>query len=350
MSDQDLFTTTYRVLLEAYRTPETLAIMLRLRLSKNLIQISTASGMRNQIFDVVTAAESEGWLLELLQATRTDLAEQAPRHSTRESAPPSATAPSAVAASPFTACWLNGETVFVGREVLRGTLRDIDATRNRPVLMVKGDRCVGKSYTYELIKYAADQLDHRRLWIDLREALLPGEGPAELARVILDRMGVASESLPEQGNSTDERWVMRLRDVVMGRLRNVTGTWWIVLDGFDRATLDPNVYRFLVRLAAETAMTLPQLRIILLGYDEHPPPEMKGRMRLEEITPIGESDLVEFFRCVFQEQGVRATQAVLQATVRQIAPLLPNNEERLSRMNELVCTALHELFKEDKAQ
>jgi hypothetical protein len=199
------------------------------------------------------------------------------------------------ATCPWDAWRLGEDEVFLAREALRNALREIHGGGSRRVLVVHGDHHSGKTYSHELIKHVARTYGHNVVWVDLVDSFgLRGE-PLALAQTLLLSARLSTADMPgHAGNEPDK--ITPLSAFVIGKLRELRGTWWFVLDRCSRQSLSDGVWTLALRIAAGVANNLSNVNVVLLGYDEPIVSPLKSAARTERIAALDVADLAKFFR------------------------------------------------------
>lgn len=346
-----LFQRIHSAMLGAYKDRDALAKMVELAFGEDLGAYTTSAELPWQIFELCSWFEQRSSLDALLRAAVAhaghDTAELQGLFEERFPARGPARAPDAVGEAvvffaamspPFSTCCLGQDTVFVNRMGLRSALHKIETGGSRRVLVVTGADHSGKTFTHELIQHVATHLKRKVVWIDLKHDLPAGSGPAALAARILTRMGLP---LPAGG----EDRVAAILDGMVGAMNNAKGTWWIVLDGFERGGLSREVRELITGLAIQVGASLLKIRLALLGYDEPILGRLLERVHPERIKAIDEAAISHFFYCAFHEHGHEPDPEAIRAAVEIVWAMLPaTGAERLRALNQLLREAVQRLF------
>ena len=343
------FQRLHSAMLGAYQDRDDLEMMLALAFGKNLDAYASNAALPWQVFELCQWFEKRSTLDELLRAAFT----HAPRVTIeirslfvqRFPSPAPVVARDgadvvwfAAMSPPFSSCCLGPDTVFVSRMALRNALYTMEPGGNRRVLVVTGADRSGKSFTHELIQHVAIHFKRRMVWIDLKHDLPAEGGAAALAARILSRMGL---TVP----ASSEHRVPAILDGMVGAMNNARGTWWIVLDGFERGAISHEVRELITGLAIQIGSALFEIRLALLGYDEPILRPLLDRVHPEHIKAIDEAALSHFFYCAFHEHGHEPDPEAIQAAVKIVWELLPTSgTERLRALNQLLCDAVQQLF------
>lgn len=203
-------------------------------------------------------------------------------------------------------CLLNQDVVLFDRQPLREELEGIDNHQIRRILVVTGKEKSGKSYTDQLIRLEAKENQYKTITLKLRG--LPKTDPVKaLAVSIAGQMKPESfaASPPEQGTESDVRWAFHpLMTWTLAWVRQAPGTWWFIIDEFEKDLVDPTVYAFLVDLAVKIEEDVPTCRLALLGFDQPIPPEWTQKHRHEDIETIEKKHLEDFFNGLYRQMGL----------------------------------------------
>ena len=341
-----------QALLTAFPTPAALAQMVRGALDENLAAIAGGGNLTEVVFNLISWAETEGRLMELLtKALQANpgspaLAALGPQliAALNERQPTGEVRP----VDPFDACLLRGKRAFVNRKDLRKALRELAAEEGSRVLVVDGEPLSGKSYSLELITYLADILEsYRVIWIDLKDEVPSLFGPGDLARSIALQMRLSLDSMPKQEEIQASRWARVLGEWITGQMRASGATWWVVLDSFNQ--LDPplaDATDDLIKYLAERAeTTVPELRVVLLSYKGLLPPRIRGFVQRETIASIEQIDVKDFFECLFGQRGQLSDAAAVDQAVEAALSLIPPDDpERLYYLSTAIGQVAERLF------
>lgn len=185
------------------------------------------------------------------------------------------------------------------------------------VLLVKGAKKTGKTYTYNYIRYINNcfaDLTFKVVWIDVKKHFSGHFGPLELAKALLDQVNPDWKShnvqLPELGSQQPARWILQLCGIIAEQVAFKNMVHIIVLDGLGEQ--QPNmqlgetapVSREVVEMVMQLSMIATgfqmahlsndMIRLVLLGFNQAVPNFM-NRVRVDDIQPLTNVDLVEYF-------------------------------------------------------
>jgi hypothetical protein len=314
---------------------------------------------------IVEYCDSDAWahvppwlfhLLSRMQPARPDLATVLDRIRV---APPRWVGPAAN--DPLDAIWLGRLGMpFVNRRTLREHIRHMSLSDTGPaVLIVTGPQQSGKSYTVELLTHFARERRIAAMALPREERPAPvavgvvtvqrqtgaSVTPMSLAIQFADVMlapGLdrpADDATPSRMNEYLSQWVLE-QAAATGR------EWWLVLDGLNDPDLTDDCMGFVTKLAEKVAQRTygHRVRLVLIGC---PPALVAGmsadRLASEEIGQIGEVDLEPFFEHLLVGKGIAAPPpAAVKVAVLVATKDLPNNGERMKRLNEKLRTAVAE--------
>jgi hypothetical protein len=208
-------------------------------------------------------------------------------------------------ADPYNACFLESESrPFVDRTKLRPALKRLNdpppnALKKPRILVVGGDPKTGKTYTKYLIAHLATKFGFEHRIVDLWSG---GNDPASVGKRIADLLDL--EGIPEPGSEQMARFTNTIFfDRFVGQIKADKNKWWIVLDGFGAISVSKELEEFIGRLAAKVSDSLPNVRLILLGY-KHKLPSEVGRIVEEDATnEITREELAKFFEQFYAEYG-----------------------------------------------
>jgi hypothetical protein len=346
-------------LLEAFRSYSELDMFVDLQLAANLANFSPVGAtLEYTVLIFIRWCRTEGRFDELVRALSPRYTHLPKVRELYESVFPNAQPVAAAAGgarrSAHLPCCLGVDTVFIDRENLRRAIEDVENHRGSNVLVIKGARHSGKSFSYRLIKHLAPRYKYRLVWLDLREELTPGSGPDALVRALLHQMGLDTRGLPEQGQCTGERWAQELANWLVGvvQTHQANNRWWIVVDGFSDCFVPMEVRTVLLRIAGKVAAVLPNIRLGLLGYDEVITRPLCDEIRTESVAPIGLDELKGFFRQAFQEHEQIADERVIDTIVERVLDAYrevpEGHPEALRILHDLVRDAVHSLLVADR--
>jgi hypothetical protein len=356
---RNLSVLAHEALQTAFQSYHELDMFVGLRLDANLASFSpVGASLQYIIFNLIKWCRTEGRFDELIRTLYEEYPHLPKVSELHERVFPDAQpAPGPAGGVPRGAhlpCCLGRDTVFIDRENLLRAIHDVETFGGSNVLVVKGARRSGKSFSYRLIKHLAPRYRYRLVWIDLREELMPGSGPDTLVRALLYQMGLDTRGVPEQGPCTGERWAQELANWLVGVLHphQTTTKWWIVVDGFGECFLPVEVRTLLLRIAGRVAAVLPNIRLGLLGYDEVITRPLCDQVRTEDFLPIGLDELKSFFRQAFQQHEQVADESVINTIVERVLNAYQDvpkeHPEALRILHDLVRDSVHSLFVADR--
>ena len=315
------------------------------RVDKSYAQFAIEnSNYRQNVLAVVKDAAATGWLMSLIAKARADVPDPELRKIEQELA--------AFAPPPgmdfFDMCRLGGGHVMVDRLKLREALRDISGPVGRRILIVKGEKKTGKSHSLQLVSYLNQMLGQFVLVVVDLEALKLMSGttnpidPMYLAERIVGQLP-SGLNLPEPPTDAQwSNWVIRFCDrfQTYGQT-NKNREHWIVIDSFNNVPLEQSAFDLIKELARRINFTLPNFRLLLLGYTESLPQSVLPHVAEESIEPICETHLIEFFYQAYQQSRMPLDeQKVVDAVQRLFNQLDPNQPDFLERLGPLVSEEL----------
>jgi AAA ATPase-like protein/effector-associated domain 1 (EAD1)-containing protein len=351
-SGDNLFVSLVEALKGAYRSEQELELLAGMGLRASLDQLTPPGTLEYRIFKLVEKYDAEAKVPELVQAVHSQRPGDARVHALFARFFPSpARAPAGAPqgpASPFDCYRLGEDTLFLDRKELRKALRAIESGSGRNVLVITGTRGSGKTFTCRLLQHGAVQHGYQIVVVNLREELLPGDGPDVLARSLLRQMGLSVNDLPAQGQASAARWTLDIVNWMVGLIRSaqLNKKWWLVIDGFERDVTPAEVRLLVTHLAAKIEPSLPNVRLGLLGYDEPPaPPLTPAKARFESLGRISQPDIEEFFAHAFQERGQPVDSGILKQVSSRVLQELPQGDpDEMRILHDLVQEALQLLF------
>ncbi len=301
--------------------------------------------LRNVAFKVLTAAEREGWLPELLLMFKgciyPDVCEVARRTLDQASLAPQVHAAASARdgsanGDPYLS-HLAGQRPFIDRSVLRTHLKDLLSGSPRRVLVITGERPCGKSYTWFYVRQPELLDGMTPVLVDLSEFTDPGL-PVDLMSSIAVQLGLPPPTVDKYAQGAAQ--ARYLRDWLVGQLllRNGDGRWLLVFDSLDRVAQRDETLQLIEFLAgAAIRDRLTGLRVILLGYANRLPIDVLDSVLTEEIQDIGEPELREFFRSLARHVKLAMSDEAIEVAVNGVLRRLPDNrEQKLRQLQKIV--------------
>jgi Effector-associated domain 1 len=259
---------------------------------------------RENILSIIRRAEAEDWVLKLVLEARKRVPADPEFEALERDLKPSAPPPNV---DHFNICRLTGSYVMVDRSRLRSALREISRPLGKRILVVKGDPKTGKSHTLQLISYLQYVYGNFSLVpVDL-EAFVRTLGPAvivnpsDLATYLVDQL-TWDWKVPDPPNDSQwARWVLEFCVKFEGRARQDQQVRWVVIDALNTTQLMQPTLDLIKELAHRINLSLPNYRLILLGFSDSLPATVLPNVEEEKIAPIGQQELIEFFARAYQE-------------------------------------------------
>jgi Trypsin-like peptidase domain/Effector-associated domain 1 len=248
--------------------------------------------------------------------------------------------------SPYEVRFLRKNWALVDRHRLREALRDLYEDNSR-ILVVDGQGASGKSYSMYLISFLKKKMAiGKTARIDLFDlAQRAGErevSPVDIGVSITAQWGL--EGMPRLHNEQEARWTRHFCDWLTGKLANADALHWIVVDHFNKVPPNQGVDDLILEMASRIYSDLDMMRLVLLSYrkmNDLGSLVEGGNVELEDILPIGEDDLTEFFALEYehrkQQHNVPYSAVDIVMSVAQVMRQVdPNSPRRLQRLREAV--------------
>jgi hypothetical protein len=247
---------------------------------------------------------------------------------------------------PYQACFLHNSRPLVNRSTLRAAITALCSDEGIRVLVVNGDPISGKSYTLQYIVFLADKFGNDRVYIDIKDELQTSFGPDALARSIGLQLNLSPEEIRSiPASPQNARWVMDIRDWIIGASKRNGALWWIILDGFDHPDLPPETHQLIEHLMLHVEKVKPPVRLVLLSYRRPIPRDIRRDIKDETIAPIDRLELAEFFQRLYQLSNKTVTPDDLKQIVDKVLDLVPAGDpERLYSLAEAVEKTAQRLF------
>jgi hypothetical protein len=190
---------------------------------------------------------------------------------------------------------------IVNRSVLRQYLKDAmnhvgTVWPSVRIVKVAGERGLGRSHSWYLIKHVANTGVAEALKFDLVSATLANQTLDVLFDALVRNLKITDAKKPTSDGVTSDTLAARFAEELAGCLARATDDWskpyWLVFDSLDR-DLRPEVKRFVSLLCRERLEgTFDNCVIFLLGPDAVTEPEDPGRSAQQEsLTPFSDSEI-----------------------------------------------------------
>jgi hypothetical protein len=225
---------------------------------------------------------------------------------------PNAPRENRVVAAPYYACFAESRP-FVDREDLRPVLERLHAPKpaalKKPrILVVGGNPKTGKTYTKYLISHLGAQYGFEVRIIDLWSG---DPTPASVATRIASQMKLSD--IPEPGTEQLTRFLTIFFDRFVGQVAK--SAWWIVLDGFEQISVSQELTEFIGQLAMKINDSLPNVRLVLLGYNAKLPGNVLRIVEQDATKEITRGELVKFFQQFYSEYGPSLDKQTLEPLI-----------------------------------
>lgn len=221
---------------------------------------------------------------------------------------------------PFETYLLKAGQPFVNRRTLRNYLRELSLDDGSRILAVSGPTGAGKSYSVNFIAHLAQRIKRfKLLLIDVEEKTRATFNPDQLVRDLMNQMGRRSSitMIPKRGDTQDARWLIELRDWVVGEINQTRDTWWIVCDGVCHPDVPSDTRELLTHLIKITHLNVPQLRVIVLACSPAVlPTDILPFIRQENTELIGQPEVKEYFEQLVKTKIIKADSAAVEEAVR----------------------------------
>jgi hypothetical protein len=318
---------------------------LLMHLDRSFSQLSHENkNFPENVMIVVRRAETEGWLVELVEAACAAVPGEPRLHAVRAALRPIAPPPGV---DHFTVVRLTGANVMVDRKALRASIRSIHAPLGKRILVVTGPRKSGKSHTLQYIAYLREVLDNFRfVFVDL-EAYPRCVGaprviePIDIARTLVSKLG-CDMKIPEPPSDMQwANWILEFCDAFEPYALDDPHRRWIVIDAFNKVVLSQHSADLVQQLAARIGQSLGRYRLVLLGYDGRLPDTIASHIERQHIEPIDPRDVLEFFMVAHEQHRIPCDEEVLmEAVMRVMGDLDPGDEDFLPELSPRISDEL----------
>lgn len=246
----------------------------------------------------------------------------------------------AAAGPRYAACCPGGMPV-VNRSPLRGFLQQLEVDPSRyPVVVVAGERGLGRSHSWYLIDHVADSLEGRvkLLHLDLAQFGLKPNALEQFFTALTRVTGLTQGSAPDTHGVTAATLADRYTEEFHLRIQALQSPlqkpWpqhlWFVFDSIDNERVPPEMKHFIMQLAAMRLKSMfGGCTLFLLGPDPtvalH---DIANLARYEQLGPFQEHEIVATASAI-NNLGVRPLDAVsLQSTIQSMHSLPGAAKER----------------------
>lgn len=158
----------------------------------------------------------------------------------------------AAAAGPAYAHCLPGGVPVVNRSPLRALLKGLCEGVDYPVILVEGDRGLGRSHSWHLIQHVAAAEEARPLRVDLLGPTLRSQQVEALFDYLTRVLGLEDGVAPTTEGITGVTLAQRFSGEFVARIQSLPSAWekpvWLVFDNLDRDA-PPETKLFIMQLA-----------------------------------------------------------------------------------------------------
>jgi hypothetical protein len=307
-----------------------------------------------KILSAIQAAQSGGWLFDLIVEART----QFPADPALEAFENEVKALAPVAhANPYQVCRLSGGHIMVNRLRLREALEELSKPAGKRILVVRDDPALangaaeriqtGKSHSFQMISYLQQVVGgFKVVRVDLDDVsriVLSGNliKPRDLAQRICSLMDFKHIPAGPPSDGQWARWNLEFCDD-FEKAVNPANTTWIVLDSFHLVLLPSETIDLLKGLALRINTTLPNLRMVLLGYSGSFHPSVLPTVEEETLRLIGERELMEFFARDYLERSITPSEDKIAEKVEAVLDGLdPSRPDFVLKVGSLTIVELN---------
>jgi len=251
--------------------------------------------------------------------------------------------------SAWETCLLALKLPFLGRPITRTAIKDFfpgaifgepGAPPTAYVLVVSGDRHMGKTFTLDYVNYVLSfPGGWDSAWVGYRSQMVASLGPAEILRQLAEQIAPDSPvTIPiSEGEEQRARWVINLTKILVDLAASSRRSWVIALDGFSGSDVPLETHEFIQQLVAGLTGTNlgwnvdlnrpPPIRLLLLDYDP-PLPGGSGLVRRDVATSVTQDEIREYFRRFAAYKGwpVLADEVLDELVTFVISNVAPGND------------------------
>jgi hypothetical protein len=239
-----------------------------------------------------------------------------------------------------------GSTVFLDRSGLRQALSSFASpTPQTPhVLIVRGDKPCGKSYTWEFLRHMAVEV----AGVQPMPLRLRGRNctPREFVKQALELLGIRDNgSLPELVDNPQLARTSPLLDAFTSRAVGLTNPYWLVIDDLNEPSVTPAVRETAYAMALRVEDVRPKnLWLALLGYNQEIVDRELDQALQDDADFPTPRVVAQLFKSVADAYGTnleieRATE-ITNVMCRELQPLDGERMWRLKRKIEKMVSEL----------
>jgi hypothetical protein len=198
-----------------------------------------------------------------------------------------------------------GEPV-IGREEFQRSIMDALAGVAR-ILTVAGTAGMGRSFSTKILREILGISEH--LVVELSASVLPINARETAQRLLVEIAGqpnVAPLPSTDQAESAQAAWVTQeLVPAFNSAFAEISGsrTVWLVLDDLDRHPIANTSTRLFLESLYSGMNALPNLRIVLIGFQGAVPGAVAQQVRSENLREFTDEELVEYVSRVATSSG-----------------------------------------------
>lgn len=239
--------------------------------------------------------------------------------------------------------FLQNGRILLNRKVLRTALREMLATGGKRILIVNGPSGSGKTYTKEFIYHVTQDIPNTKICaISLHQIYTANH----LAEMIGISFGEWTEpaSIYDDSDITNGRYLRELANAsLMEAFRNPGINRWLIIDdcNFVRSNrefeLNREIIDFINHLLENALVKLPELRIVLLGFQETLFPNLQDKVLTENTEPLKTEDIEEFFSKYFLERNqsvsIKKNKNLTEEILRNV-DFFSNDEQKIRELTK----------------
>jgi hypothetical protein len=254
--------------------------------------------------------------------------------------------------TPYEACFLRRRRALLDRHDLRSGIKELATDEGARTFVVNGAAGSGRSFSLEVITFIAQNLGS----FDVASVDLVDEGPGftpdDFVTRVVTQIGrsVSLRSVPDTPHEQAQRRNVALAPWLTGELRAASAqtgrAHWIVVDGFDAATVNEATHDLIMRIAQKAETSESVLRVVLLACSQPLPPDIDSRALREEIGDVDRVVIEDFFNSFIAHTEIPAESGTVQRLTDGVLMLAPPREhpEWLRVVAQLVAGAAERLL------
>jgi hypothetical protein len=204
---------------------------------------------------------------------------------------------------------------MINRVKLREELKNL-STEGYRTLNITGGSASGKTYSYQLVQVLARSEGFPVLLVDVADWGTERFSGLDLAQRLAGHFKFSISEDVVAGVPDPHTRARMLMIELRDNFPSVRTPRWIVIDGLDRANVEPDARALVEKLlrAIDVNDELGELKLVVTGFDGLLPP----KTRKEPISPVTHQDVRQLFEASARHLGYPASDAELDTWTTQV--------------------------------